>query len=633
MKVKILPDNIQLKALPGEKLLEVIARCHVLIDAGCAGSGVCGQCRVKIEKGELVASIGVKQSAEEYAQGWRQACLSRVKTDLEIFIPESSRLEHEFVSRPVSAAKGQFLTEAEIAGLNTGWEKKPLVQKFYLELPRPSRQDNASDSQRLLREMRQQFALQNLEIDFAAMKILPAALRKNDFKVTASVWDGEKIIRIEPGNTAAKNYALAIDLGTTTICGQLLGLDQGQALATISHFNQQKNFGADVISRIVHAAKAGGLCELQDASVNTINQIIGQLLAKTGVQPEEVSFATAAGNTTMTHLLLGLEPQALRLSPYTPAANIFPALRAKELGIKLAEHAYLFAAPCVASYVGGDIVAGALAAGIYKRKGITLYLDIGTNGEIVLGNEEWMFCASCSAGPAFEGGGIKFGITAAEDAIERFFVDDRKIHAAWQTIGNKPGRGICGSGIINIAAELFRRGLVSRDGKINLSSSPLARIGKNGPEILIAPASENALQQDIVFTEADLDNLLRAKAAMFAGYRTLLSQAGLGFNDLDQLIIAGNFGSYLDIENAITIGLLPDLDRAKIKFIGNGSLLGARLLALSGELKKDAETISRLMNNIELADNQTFQDQYMAAMFLPHTDEKLFASVLAEIDK
>jgi uncharacterized 2Fe-2S/4Fe-4S cluster protein (DUF4445 family) len=632
MKITILPDNIEISANPGENLLEAIARSHVLIDAGCAGNGVCGQCRVRIEKGELDSSMSARQNAEEYAQGWRQACLSKVKTDLAIFIPETSRIEREFVAHKVSAPKGQFLAEKEIQQLNAGWEKEPLVKKIYLELPPPSKEYNSADMQRLLQGLRQQSGLTGIDPDFPVLKSAPQALRAKNFKLTASISENKKLVRIEPGDHCKNAYALAVDIGTTTVSGQLLDLNGFKPLATVNNFNQQKRFGADVITRIVHAGRQGGMADLKSAVVQTINQGIDQLLATAKIKRKDILFMSVAGNTTMAHLLLGMDPQYIRLSPYTPASNIFPPVRAKEIGIKLGGWAQIFVAPCVASYVGGDIVAGVLASGIYKREGTALYIDIGTNGEIVLGNREWMFCASCSAGPAFEGGSIKYGITASESAIERFYLDESKLKAAHQTIGNKPARGICGSGIINITAELLRRGLIERNGKIKMEIKfPLVRQGAHGPEVVIAPAKENALGEDIVFTEPDLDNLIRAKAAMFAGYCTLLKQTGLEFKDLEEIIIAGNFGSYLDIENAICIGLLPDVDRNRIKFIGNGSLIGARLIAFSSELKKEAVAVAAKMNNIELGDNSLFNDEYMAAMFLPHTSEKLFPSVMGRI--
>ncbi len=650
MKVKIQPDNIEVEAQEGENLLEVISRAGVLIDASCGGKGVCGQCRVKIVKGEVDAQKGVTQSDEDWEEGWRQACLSKIKTDLEIFIPEDSRVEKEFILQKIRKPKGQFLTEDEVAQLNPDWKKESPVHKLYLELPPPSKEDNSTDLQRLIRGLRQKYGLRRVSVDFPALRRLPDVLREGDFKITATVvrTRGEeardydlqrgarrpKLIHIEAGDKRHRHFSVAFDIGTTTVSGQLLDLNRFEPIHKVNHFNAQIRFGADVISRIIYGSKPEGLAELQKAVVSTINGVLDELFSHTDIKREEISHMTCAGNTTMTHLFLGLNPKWIRLSPYVPVANIFPPVRAKELGINLPEWVHVYALPCVASYVGGDIVAGVLGAGIYKRSELVLYIDIGTNGEIVLGNQDWLLCASCSAGPAFEGGGIKYGTHAAPGAVERFSIDPDTCQVRYQTIGHKPAIGICGSGIINITAELLRVGLIDQNGKVNLqSSSPLVREGPDGPEVLIVPKEESGIGEDIVLREMDFDNLIRAKAAMYAGYRTLLGEVGLDFENLELILIAGNFGSYLDIENAITIGLLPDIDRDKIRFIGNGSLLGARLVSFSNELLDDAEKIAQMMTNIELADNMTFMDNYMAALFLPHTEEKFFPSVMERIQK
>jgi len=648
MKVKILPDNLELEVKPGEQLLEVLGRAGVLIDASCGGIGVCGQCRVRVLKGEVDAEPGVQQSEEEYEQGWRQACLSYVKSNLEIFIPEDSRVEREFTLQEIKALKGQFLSEQEIRGLNPDWKRESPVQKLYLELSPPIKEDNLNDLQRLIRGLRQRYGLRRVSVDFSALKKLPEVIRKKDFKCTVTVvrTRGEetdediqrgarkpKLIHIESGDKRARHFSLAFDIGTTTVSGQVLDLNQSRPVMTINHFNGQIKYGADVISRIIYTGRPGGLRELQSSVVRTINEVIERLLEKTKVKREEFSHMTVSGNTTMTHLLLGLNPKWLRLSPYVPVANIFPPVRAEELGIDLPHWVYIYPMPCVASYVGGDIVAGILGAGIYKRPEVVLYIDIGTNGEIVLGNQDWMLCASCSAGPAFEGGGIKYGTHATAGAIERFSFDQKACQVRYQTISHKPPIGICGSGIINITAELLLKGIIDQNGKVNLNcGSSLAREGKNGPEVLIVPAEQTGIGEDIVLSEMDFDNLIRAKAAMFAGYHTLLDKVGLSFDNVALIIIAGNFGSYLDIEHAITIGLLPDIDRNKIKFIGNGSLLGTRLVSFSNELLDDGEKIARMMTNVELSDNIAFMDNYIAALFLPHTEEKFFSSVMQKLE-
>jgi len=419
------------------------------------------------------------------------------------------------------------------------------------------------------------------------------------------------------------------------VSGMALDLASGEQRCVVNEYNAQVQYGADVITRIVYAMKPGGLDTMQSRLVETINRVIGKLSTHCGVSASEISHLTAAGNTTMTHLLLGLFPKWLRESPYVPAANRTGAVPAKELGVDIGPWARIYPFPCVASYVGGDIVAGVLATGMYKREQMALLIDVGTNGEMVVGNSDFLLCASASAGPAFEGGGITCGMHAGPGAIERYLVDPATGEARFDTIGHAPARGVCGSGIMNAVASLLEAGLIEPNGKINLAAeTPITRQGGAGPEIVLAPAEKCELGADLILTEADLDNLLRAKAAMYAGYMTLLEHVGMDFDAIEDVFIAGNFGNSLDIENAVTIGLLPDIDRGKFKFVGNSSLRGAAMVVRSAELLYDAEIIARNMTNVEFWDNPKFMDQYTASMFLPHTDETRFPSVskrLAEI--
>jgi len=326
----------------------------------------------------------------------------------------------------------------------------------------------------------------------------------------------------------------------------------------------------------------------------------------------------------MIQLFLGIDPRYLRLAPYVPSAGVLPMFPVRPLGIDVPGHVYGYAIPSVASYVGGDIVSGLVGTGIYQRPETVLYIDIGTNGETVVGNADWMVSASCSAGPAFEGGGIRCGMLATEGAIEGFYYDPKTGAPVITTIGNAKPRGICGAGLIGIVSELLTAGVINQKGKFQSESDPRVRSGAEGLEYLLAPAAETDIHKDVVITEIDIENLIRAKAAMNAGYQTLLKSVGLTFQELDKVIIAGTFGSYLDIEEAITIGLMPDIDRTKFFFIGNGSLLGARLSGFSSELIEAGKSVARMVTNIELSENGDFMNHYIAAMFLPHTDASLF---------
>jgi uncharacterized 2Fe-2S/4Fe-4S cluster protein (DUF4445 family) len=509
-------------------------------------------------------------------------------------------------------------------------------------------EDNRSDLSRLLMGLKKTHGVDSISADFRVIKKLSHLLRAADWKVTATLVNTRvspaledyqfrgprkpKLIQVEPGDTTSSHHSVVLDIGTTTIWGQLLDLNSGEVLAEASDYNGQIRYGDDVITRIVYSQRPGGLQELQQAVVATINGIIREMVQKAGIPLESISHLTAAGNTTMTQILLGLDPKYIREAPYVPTANFIPPVRAIHLGLDVGEHVHLYTFPSVASYVGGDIVSGVLGSGFFQRRELTLYMDIGTNGEIVVGNSDWMVTASCSAGPAFEGGGLKHGMRATTGAIEDFRLDPNTLEPIVLTIGRAKPRGICGSGLINIIADLLSCCVIGQNGKFNADlDTPRIRQGQDGQEFVLVWAEDTAIGEDIVITEADIDNLIRAKAAMYAGCLTLLESVDLRPSDLDQVIIAGAFGSYIDIENAITIGLFPELPLERFHFIGNGSLLGARLISLSNEMLDDAERVAKMMTNFELSESPRFMDNYVAALFLPHTHEHFFPGVIKRI--
>jgi uncharacterized 2Fe-2S/4Fe-4S cluster protein (DUF4445 family) len=629
-KVHFNPDNVEIVVDEGENLLQAAIAAGVRIYASCGGAGTCGTCKVQIEKGEVETTRTDKVSDEEFGKGIRQACQSRVLSDLSVYVPVESRLE-----KAVLAREQKQVSEV----LATGWRFVPPLSKYFVELPPPTLDDNTSDLSRLLRGLRQRYHLSNLSIDFHVVQKLAKTLRDGGWKATittlvtaAKPRAGDRrrprVINIEPRDTRDRHYSLAFDIGTTTIAGQLLDLNRGRVVAGSMAYNGQISYGEDVITRIAYCQKPGGLKKLQQVVVGTINDIINDLQSQSKVETERIGHIMAAGNTTMTQILLGLNPQHIRLTPYTPVANFFPPLPASSLGLKVGDHAYMYTFPAVASYVGGDIVSGIVGSGVHQRKAMTFFMDIGTNGEIVIGNSDWMVTASCSAGPAFEGGGIKHGIIAAEGAIEDIKIDPSSYEPQVGTIGNVKAKGICGSGLINTVAELLERGVIGQNGKFN-RDLPTKRIrpSADGYEYVMARASETQTGGDIVITEVDIDNLMRAKAAMYAGVQTLSKSVGIDCCNFDQVIIAGAFGSNIDIKGAITIGLLPELPEDRFVFIGNGSLLGARLTSFSTDLLDDARRVAQMMTNFELSENVDFMNNYVAALFLPHTNAEEFPAV------
>ncbi len=636
LKVHFNPDDVDILVEPGTNLLEAAIDAGVHIYASCGGAGTCGTCKVLIEKGEVETTRTRKVSDEEYKQGIRQACQSRVLTDLDVYVLVESRLEKAVLSREKNK-----VSEA----LATGWRFKPPISKCFVELPPPTSDDNTSDLSRLLRGLKQRCHLSNLWVDFEVVQKLAEVLRDGDWKVTVSTLvtaakprAGEarrpRVIDVEPGDARGKYYSLAFDIGTTTVCGQLLDLNRGKVIAEGIDYNGQISYGADVISRISYTQKSGGLRKLQQAVVATINKIIGELLTQARVDIRDVGHIIVAGNTTMTQILFGLDPKYIRLAPYIPVANFLPPVEAKSLGIKVGKRVYIFSFPLVASYVGGDIVSGIVGSGVHQRKTLTLFMDIGTNGEIVVGNSDWMVTASCSAGPAFEGGGIKHGMVATTGAIEKFDIDPSSLEPEVGTIGGGKPKGICGSGLINIVAGLLEAGVIGQNGKFNPGlPGKRVREGSSGYEYVLSRAAETQIGKDIVITEVDIDNLMRAKGAMYAGFSTLARSVGTSPAELEQVIIAGAFGSYIDIEKAITIGLLPDLPVDRFIFIGNGSLLGARLTSFSTDVLDDARRVANMMTNFELSENADFMNNYMAALFLPHTNADEFPTVKKKLGR
>ena len=642
--VKFLPDNVTFEVEEGTNLLQAAMSAGVHINASCGGGGVCGKCRVILEEGRVESERSSLISEKDFEAGYRQACESKVVGDVAVRIPVESQLEARALNRPRPGKNASRM--AEEIGVDQlreeGIFSPPLLKKIVHVTP-PAPGDNISDLTRIIDALRDQHGVHNLNVDFKVIKTLPEIMRDSDFETTVTlafppsyVADPEEarinLTDIQAGDHTASNYALAVDVGTTTVFGQLLDLQTGRVMDTEGDFNRQISYGEDVITRIVYAEKTGGLKKMQDLIVTTINSIIDILCQRQNVDPEEITVATMAGNTTMTQLLLGVNPKYIRLAPYVPTANFLPPISAQSLGLHLGEHVLVHVFPSVASYVGGDIVAGLIACGVNRRKELTLFIDLGTNGEIVVGNRDWMVSAACSAGPAFEGGGIKFGMRAISGAIEDFSINPSTLEPMILTIDMKKPKGICGSGLINTVAGLFEMGVLEENGKFNRDlDTDRVRSGDDGYEYVLSWADETEIGQDIVLTEVDIDNFIRAKGAMYAGYMTLLEEVGLTIFDLERVIIAGGFGRYINLEKAIITGLLPDMDLDKFIFIGNGSLQGAKLNSLSNYLRQEVKEIVSKITNFELSEVPNYMGQYVAAQFLPHTDRDSFSNVIARV--
>ena len=630
-RIRFLPHEREIEVEEGTSLIRAALEAGVHINASCGGTGVCGKCRVLVEEGQVEGGINEKLSQADQEKGYRLACQAKVETDLQIRVPVESEMDATVLNRPASPRRKAHIQQVDLQDFKEKGLFLPPVEQRYLEMTPPSAEDNSSDVTRVVNALKLQHHEHRLVVDFYVLRKVVDVLREEDFKVTTTLArpvheDGKTgIINIQAGDTTSRNFAVAMDVGTTTVYGQILDLNSGEVLAEYGDFNAQMSYGEDVINRIVHAEKGNGLEELNQAVLKTINNVIRRIIKKAAVDAEDISTITLAGNTTMTQLLLRLNPRYIRRSPYVPACTLFPPIKAHELGIELGDHVLALVYPSVSSYVGGDIVAGVMGSLMYRSEEIMLYVDIGTNAEIVIGNKDWMACAACSAGPAFEGGGMKFGVRAEKGAIEDFSVDPVTLEPMILTIGQEKPIGICGSGLITMVAVMFEEGIIDNRGKFNRDLKT-ERIRENEGiwEYVLVWSEETEVGRDVVLQEPDIDNLVRAKGAIYSGCTTLLSEVGLSVADLDRILVAGGFGSFVDLEKAMTIGLLPEMDPGKITYVGNGSLMGARMSSLNNRIRRDVVEVTKKMTNFELSETQSYMDNYIASLFLPHTNTDQF---------
>ncbi|MDA8219023.1 MAG: ASKHA domain-containing protein [Dehalococcoidales bacterium] len=631
--IKFLPSNRKVVVTDGDNLLRAAMGGDVHVNASCGGAGSCGKCRIIIEEGWVEEKSSGKLTDEERAQGYVLACQSTVRSDLVLRVPVESQVgDRRILDRAAAApAAGSTLSAHDWEKRLPAWTLDPPAQKLLVAADPPSLDDSTPDAERLRRELVRLAGKQKVDLDYRALKGLPSVAREQDWQLTCSVLDTDdrlEVLRVEPGDASQSQYAFAVDLGTTTISVALVDLRTGDTVAQASDYNSQVSFGDDVITRIIFAGKGDGQSRLQKAAAGTINGLMQGLLKQTEVAPSAVTHVTLAGNTTMTHLFLGIDPKFIRLDPYTPAANSFPWVEAREVGLELEPGVKVHCSSGVASYVGGDITAGVLASGMFNSDKLTLFLDIGTNAEMVIGNADWMLACACSAGPAFEGGGVRHGMRATAGAIEQVRINPETLEPMILTIANRRPIGICGSGLIDLLSELFLVGIVDKRGKFN-PDLPTDRVrkGDHGGEYVIAWGENTGTGRDIVLTEVDIDNLLRAKGAIYAAAELLAGSVDLTLADIEEILIAGSFGRYLRADKAIDIGLLPDVPTDRIKFLGNSSLIGARLMSLSRDMLRRADEIAKMMTYVELSVHPEYMDHYVSALFLPHTNMDAFPSV------
>jgi uncharacterized 2Fe-2S/4Fe-4S cluster protein (DUF4445 family) len=629
--VEFRPSGRTVQVPPQSELLDAARQAGVEIEAPCGGKGTCGKCIVRVAKGDVDSdSFGMLPHAP-VAEKYVLACRTRVlEDDITIEVLEQATLEG-----------GKFAPEDEThlvrrELLPKQWQFDPLAVKWLLKVAPPRLDDGLSDLDRLTRAIQAAWGKLPVEYSLLGIREMADTLRAKDWLVTVTiVRDSGRlhVINIEPGDTTPRHYAIAVDIGTTTVAVQLIDLAVAQVVGARSDYNDQIVCGLDVISRINYARRPDRLQELRTRVLGTVNRLVHQVAKSHGVEPHEISNAAVSGNTVMTHLLLGLNPKHLRLAPYTPTLLRVPYLRDSEIGIEINPQAWIHFSPCVGSYVGGDITAGILCTDLATdTEEINLFIDIGTNGEIVVGNNSFLMACACSAGPAFEGGGIECGMRASAGAIEKVWIDRETGISRYSTVGDIRPRGICGSGMIDLVASLFLTGWIDAAGKYERRRPcPSIRVEGRRASYTIASAEESATGKPIVITEIDIENIVRTKASIYSACALMLSQVGVSFDDLCHVYVAGGFGRFLDLENATAIGLVPDLPREKFHYIGNSSLMGSYMVVVSEEFRQRQLELAQRMTYIELNTDPAYMEQYTGALFLPHTDPTRFPSVKARL--
>ena len=622
-EIDFLPFGKRVEVEAGVTLLEAAGRAGIVINSVCGGDGICGRCKMIVRKGRVHGEPTPLLTREEVRAGVVLACLSRVEGDVEVEIPEET-LAAEKVAVDEEAQRFRAIRPGIT---HRAFSKAPLVRKVFLRLDPPTLENNLADCQRVQRVVAKCTGAGAAQMGLKVLRRLPDLLRRHDFALTAVVGRRKniaEIMDIEPGDTSSENYAAVVDVGTSTIVCHLVDTARLATLDAQACFNSQAVHGREVTARIM-ASEKKGIELLQSTLAGDINGLIEMLVKRNGMSLKDVTAVVCAGNTAMMHFLLGLPPHSIRRTPFV-AVSVEPSpFRAAELGIKINPRGLLYSVPGVSGWVGGDLTAGILATGLWERDETALLIDIGTNGEIILGNKDWLMACSASTGPALEGASVGCGMMAEKGAIEKVYVEDDEIR--YKVIGNVPPKGLCGSGIIDLIAVLLERGVIDRAGKFVADSHPALSFEKEMGKFILVDRAKAAGGAALHIRQADIDNIITAKAAVFAAAKIMLDRLNLTFDDVSKIFLAGGFGNYIDRRNAIRIGLLPDVPIASIQYVGNTSILGAELATFSHEAYDAMSEIRRKTTYYDLMGTDDYVEQFQQAMFLPHTNIQLFPSV------
>ena len=620
-------NSIEASIPAGTLLSDAARQVGVEIGQPCGGQGRCGRCAVQVTSGIVRRRSTLRLSPKAVEDGYALACQSVLEGDATIFVPLQEEINRNLTTDRVAAE----ITVPE----DYTYQTCQTFKRIPLTLPPPSMDDQTDDWLRIKMALRTQANVSEVVTSLNSLRYIGKMLRECDWQVTA-------ILECEPNGGPARLvnllpchceeveplWGVAIDIGTTTVSLWMVDIITGQVKAQVAEYNGQIARGEDVISRIIYASKNGGANEMRELVLDTIDQLLIKACKRLNARPAEVIKATISGNSTMMHLLLGIPAASIRLSPFITAVNHFPPMTAREIGLHINPEAAVDCLPGVASYVGADITAGVLSSGLDESDDMTLFIDVGTNGEIVMGNRHLQITCACSAGPAFEGAGVVDGMRATKGAVEEVWIDSETYEPTYRVIGNQKPKGICGSGLISLLSEAFLTGILDKAGNVNLTlDTPRVREGAHGAEYVVVWGTETESSQDIVLSRVDIDNLLRAKAAIYAGFTVLADQVGIPLESVAKVQVGGSFGKYINVEKAVQIGLLPDMEWNQFEFLGNTSIKGAYMALLDWHKREQIENIANRMTYIELSADNTFYEAFTSALFLPHTDVNKFPSV------
>ena len=630
-------ETVEGFAAAEENLLEVARKTNVAIDAPCSGNGSCGKCRVKLLKGTLNSPRTRHITEEEYAEGWRLSCASKVEDDIEVEVPDiasayRSRMKVADLSSPEEVAIfDNAKADVEAAGIVL----KNDMEVVDVTMDAPSLEDTMPDNERLMRALKKQMQVEHVILPYTVICKMADVLRETNFSVRCVIGrTGSQgnvfVYDIFPKDAEVVIGGLAIDIGTTTVSALLIDMISGDILGKASSGNGQIRYGADVINRIIESAKPGGRRRLQKAIIDeTINPLIQQMCRAAKFPNKQIYRMCVAGNTTMNHLFAGVNADPVRMEPYIPTFYKTNSLYASDLGLTVNPDAHIIIAPNIGSYVGGDITAGTLVSMLWNKPEFSLFIDLGTNGELVFGNSDFMMSCACSAGPAFEGGDISCGMRATDGAIEACTIDKETMEPSFTVVGD-PGQkpiGLCGSGIIDVISELFSAGIINPKGKFVREGERIHRDKYCMGSYVLAFHKDAGAEKDVEITEVDIDNFIRAKGAIFSAIRTMLNSLEFDVSMIEEVYVAGGIGSGINMKNAVNIGMFPDIPLEKFHYIGNSSLSGAYTMLLSKEAERKTYQVASNMTYLELSTVPTYMDEFVAACFIPHTDTSMFPSV------